>query len=314
MQDPIVIILTKTTNRRQVYELESSYVEILIMETNPSIFKFPESVICIVMNCNCSLVDTTLPKNLKKIIFYEDYNQSLENVNLPDSIEIIEFNNYSGSLFSVKLPKNLKEIINNSYDEIQKKNKQGLLPRDKLINPVPLHKLINPVMNGSSYSLPFFLPPNIKKIILSSDYSYDRNSFVLPKKLKKLAIGGIASNEIIFTQMRNELNELKSLEILDKLEFSIKNIPNSIKKLKLPKTYNARKTLITLPKGLEHLTISGNLVNKSIINNLPSTIKSLEITTEIDFESGVELPPGLEKLHLNFRQTWDYQLVARLSI
>lgn len=277
MEETIIIKFPIDHTYEEIDELKNSSVDILIFDENFKgdlcIFEFPDTIIFLEISCNCSLAGIILPKYLKKLRFGKNFNQSLENVELPDSLEILEFADYKNSLFSVKLPKNLKKIINKST-----------------------------IITRTLYSLPFFLPKNVKKINLGSEYSYKNNAFVFPKTLKKLAISGNLNNKIIFTEMYDELKRLKSLEILDKIEFAINKLPDNIKKLKLPFDYDSTKTSVILPTKLEHLTISGNVCNESIINNLPTTIKSLEIINNLDFELGI-ISSSLNKIFLNFTPT-----------
>ena len=147
--------------------------------------------------------------------------------------------------------------------------------------------------------MPFFLPNNVKKINLGSQYNYKTNAFIFPKKLKKLAISGDTTNKILFYEMYDELKTLTSLEILEKLDFSIDKLPDNIKKLKLSYEHDNTKISINIPRQLEHLKISGNKCNESIINNLPINIKSLEIINTLEFDLN-NLSTTLEKIYFNF--------------
>jgi hypothetical protein len=279
MEEPIIIKFPISYTYDEIDELKNSSVDILIFDIDfrgdLCNFEFPDTIFYLEINFDCELSGVNLPKYLKKLKFGIGFNHLLNNVELPDTLEILEFNNYSNSLFSVKLPKSLKKIINKS------------------------HIIDQFVQEFSLYSLPFFLPPDINEINLGSRYNYKSNAFVFPKNLKKLAISGNANNKIIFYEMYEELKTLNSLEILDKLEFPINKLPENIKKIKLPFDYNNWKTPINLPLGLEHLTISGTICNKSMINNLPPEIKSLSIINTLDFEFGI-LPISLSEMYLNF--------------
>jgi len=286
MDEPIIINFPSDYTYDEITELKNSPIDILIFDENfrgeLCIFEFPDTIFYLEINSNSSLSGVTLPKYLRKLKFGAEFNQSLDIVELPESLEILDFFNYKHSLFSVKLPKNLKKIINRTYNK--------------------LSKVSHFTQISTLYSLPFYLPQNVKKIILNSEYSYINNSFIFPKKLKKLSISGNVNNKIIFYEMYDELKTLKTLEILKKVEFPIEKLPNNIKKIKLPFEYDSTKMLINLPTDLEHLTISGEFCNKSFVNNLPKKIKSLEIINELDFELET-LPESLDKIYLNFEPT-----------
>ena len=291
MNVPIIIIFPFDYTYDEIEELKNSSVDILIFDEHFKgdlcNFEFPDTIFYLEINSNCSLTGVNLPKNLKKLKFGSNFNLSLDNVELPNSLEILEFVNYNNSLFSVKLPKTLKKIKNKICKEV-------FLNTANLLNGPNKFEIFTDL-----YSLPFFLPPNVKNINLGSQYNYRRNAFVFPKTLKKLTINGEADNEIIFNEMHNELENLTSLTILENLDFSIKKLPEKIKKLKLPYNYNNTKISINLPIELEHLTLSGNTCNELLMNYLPTKIKSLEIINNLDFDLK-NLPLSLNTIYLNF--------------
>ena len=161
-------------------------------------FNFSDSIIYLDFGkkFNKTLKDIKLPKYLKKIKFGDGFTQSLDYVKLPENLEVLEFgNNYQVSLFSVKFPASLREII---------------------------------LKDSFNYSLPFFLPKKLKKIILGKHFDYSLNTFVIPENLKYLRVSGSESNVVLFNKLPQSI---KTLEVINNLDFDMINLPDSLEEL-----------------------------------------------------------------------------------
>jgi hypothetical protein len=202
MNDITVMKFPMYYKKRHVKQINKVNPDILIFDdcfiTSVDEFIFPDSIIYLDFGkrFNKSLKNVSLPKYLKKLKFGDKFVQSLDYVKLPDKLEILEFgNNYQVSLFSVKFPDSLQEIILN---------------------------------DSFNHSLPFFLPKKLEKIVLGGYFDYSLNTFIIPENLKYLRVNGSITNKVLFDKLPQGL---KSLEVVNNLDFNMNNLPDSIEEL-----------------------------------------------------------------------------------
>jgi hypothetical protein len=209
-------------------------------------FNLPDSIIYLDFGnrFNKSLKYTVLPKYLKKIKFGDNFSQPLDYIKLPETLEVIEFGkNYNTSLFCVKFPDSLREIILKSY---------------------------------FNAGLPTVLPSNIEKIVFGSEFDYSVNTFLLPEKIKYLCISGDKTNKVLIDKLPSGI---KTLKIIDRLDFEMQNLPLSLEELILDiKSKDTGKYRLANLQGLGHLDLNSNefqIVNQT---NLPIGLKKIQIS------------------------------------
>ena len=202
MNDITVMIFPPFYTKRNIKKINKINPDILIFDddfiTPINEFNFSDSIIYLDFGkkFNKTLKDIKLPKYLKKIKFGDGFTQSLDYVKLPENLEVLEFGiNYQVSLFSVKFPASLREII---------------------------------LKDSFNYSLPFFLPKKLKKIILGKHFDYSLNTFVIPENLKYLRVSGSESNVVLFNKLPQSI---KTLEVINNLDFDMINLPDSLEEL-----------------------------------------------------------------------------------
>lgn len=278
MSEIIVMKFPPYFTKNQINKINEIMPDILIFDddfiTELIEFILPDSIFYIDFGkkFNKTLTNIKLPRYLKKIKFGDSFVQSLNYVNLPQSLEIIEFGKeYTNSLFSVKLPNSLKELI------------------------------LNDIYNCA---LPFVLPQNLEKLFLGKNFDYSVNNFIVPENLKELRISGMPNNKTLFDILPKTL---EYLEIVDCLSFDLNCELPLLKKIII---INNQQILINFDKlpSLEYMICSGKKINESILNNLPKTIKYLEIRSILEFDL-VNLPSDLEELYINIEKQIVHQQI-----
>ena len=182
-------------------------------------FDLPNSIIYLDFGkkFNKSLKTINLPKYLKKIKFGNEFNQPLNHIKLPQNLEILQFGDeFNQSLDYVILPQTLKIL------QFGKKYQCSLFSV-KFPN-----SLLELILGNSICTLPYFLPKNLEKIILSCHFDYSQNVFVVPCTLKSLRVSGTASNKVL---LDNLPLSLKTLEVIYNLDFDMINLPNELEEL-----------------------------------------------------------------------------------
>jgi hypothetical protein len=202
MADITVLKFPPYYNKKDIKNINKVKPDVLIFDdefsTSVDEFNLPDSIIYIEFGkkFNKSLRYFKFPKYLKGLKFGEDFAQSLDYVVLPEYLEKIEFGNgYKVSLFCVQFPNSLREIVLN---------------------------------NDFYFSLPNFLPNKIEKLMLGKRYDYSLNTFVIPDSLKYLRINGSVNNKVL---LDNLPTNLKTLEIINNLDFDMTNLPELIEEL-----------------------------------------------------------------------------------
>lgn len=267
-----------------------------------------------------NLVVNYFPRNLKTLIFGNDFNQPLNNLPKEGEYydEILEKKVYTlglevlcfGSNFnqelscdhdnncgsSVILPNKLKKLVlGGDFDK-----KIGVLP-----NSLEFFSLGNKcfdIWRISKFNKEInILPNNLKILILSDNFSF---------KLKNLRLDKIKNvNDCSLV----EDCDMRVLEFGNKFNSNVKRFPENVKKIKfgfnfnqslnnslwgnnikeIKFGYNFNKKVNNLPKSLEKITF-GFKFNK-LIDNLPINMK--EIILGVEFDQYVNnLPSGLEKI------------------
>lgn len=253
---------------------------------NTEIKRLPTLLELLVLGKNYSKKLNNLPNNLKYFFYFiQNYNDNIKFI--PETIEhvgIITNNNKSLE----NIPSNTKllkycSLNSNSYNDVYHNN--------------AMLKLIEKLPNG------------LEKLIITNDY-YSEIKF-LPNNLNKLKI--IKLNKLdILSKLPNNLTELDIgfgiTTIPDNIDEFNSNLPHYLKKLSLDYS-NVQKevckkifvNLGCLPDSLEYLSIKNNL-EKSMLDNLPSSLKFLKIESIIpdyiteDINIFSNLPRGLKKL------------------
>jgi hypothetical protein len=249
---------------------------------------------------NYPIQKNNLPNNIKKIIIGNEFKNTLD---LPNSLEILEFKDNNQFNTTFRLPPNLLELkLSYNYNQLlefpnslqtlilqNKNNQQPNLPINlihlKINNNYYLSKLPNTLKTleiGDDITEDInTFPSNLNKLILG-DEKFNRRVYNLPDTLKILHTGFNYNQPL---QLPNELVELKlgysyeqPLDFPDSLKkfYSSKtvypNIPETIIELKIPNNVKLNKKYNNLQKII-------NLNNMLKKEHIPETLK------EIDFGS-----------------------------
>lgn len=269
MNDIVIMKFPPFFNKKQIENINIVKPDILLFDeefiANLDDFVFPDSIFYISLgnNFNKSLKYVVLPKYLKKLKLSDVYYQSLNYVSFPETVEILdlgkEFNN---SLFSVKLPENLKELI------------------------------LNDKFNAA---LPSILPDGLEKLILGQQFDFSINNFIVPQKLKHIKISGKVGNKVLF---KNLPKTIENIEVVEYLNFKYHFDFPLLKTLIIPS--NSKKITINNKKckKLKYIKCSANEHNNKFLNNLPDSVKKLEIINSLCVDL-INLPDSLEELFIN---------------
>ncbi|EGG20642.1 hypothetical protein DFA_00503 [Cavenderia fasciculata] len=202
-------------------------------------------------------IATNLPNTLKHIKFSLCYNQRISNKTFPASIESITF----GAYFE-------KEIAPGDLPE-------GLLSLALGFN------FDKPLPKG-------VLPPNLR--VCDFDFSFPAHSIHFPESVRSLRLG---QNQRAF-----EENELPpNLESLiysryhsTKASFRYGSLPQSLRKLSLPDSFNTILDIGILPHGLTHLTFADNHNCEILPDSLPRGLTHLKFGKYFNQKLPSQLP------------------------
>jgi hypothetical protein len=221
------------------------------------------------------------------LLFDNNFITSVDEFDFPDSIIYIDFgNSFNNSLNDVKLPKNLKKIkFGNNFM--------------KTISYIELPKKLEILEFGNSYNISLFcvkLPETLKELILGDSF----NSVIpeLPNNLEILKFGNGYNISLFYVKLPESLKELV-------LGNSFNNavphfLPNNLEKLTVGNNYNYTINHFVIPENLKYLQINGSVENAVLLNNLPESIKCLEIINCLCIDM-VNLPLTLEELTINVK-------------
>jgi len=268
MNDIVIMKFPPFFNKKQIESINIVNPDVLLFDNqfiaNLDDFVFPDSIFYINFgnSFNKSLKYVVLPKYLKKLKLSDVYTQSLNYVSFPETVEILELGKeFNNSLFSVKLPKNLKELI------------------------------LNDKFNAA---LPSILPDGLEKLILGQQFDFSFNNFVVPQKLKHIKINGKEGNKVLFKTLPKTIENIEVVEYLNfKYHFDFPHLETLI----IP--FNSKKiTIIKECKNLKYVKCSAVEHNYNFLNNLPDSVKKLEIINSLCVDL-INLPDSLEELFIN---------------
>jgi hypothetical protein len=273
MNDLVIMNFPPFFNKKQIESINIVKPDILLFDeefrAELNNFILPDSIFYISFgnNFNKSLNYVVLPKYLKKLKLSDVYSQSLNYVSLPETLEILNLGKvFNNSLFSVKFPKNLKELILN----------------DKF-----------------NTALPSVLPDTLEKLILGKEFDFSINNFVVPQKLKYIKINGRVENKVLF---KNLPKTIESIEVVEYLYFKYHFDFPLLETLVIP--YNSNEITINNKecKKLKYIKCTAIEHNHKFINNLPDSVKKLEIINSLCVDL-INLPDSLEELFINIKPT-----------
>lgn len=273
MNDILIMKFPPYFNKKQIENINIVKPDVLLFDNqfmaNIDDFIFPDSIIYINFgnNFNKSLKYITLPKYLKKLKFGDFYTTSLNYVFLPETVEILDLGKvFNNSLFSVKLPKNLKELILN----------------DKF-----------------NVALPPILPNSLEKLIFGEEFDFSINNFVVPESLKHITINGKVGNKVLFEKLPKTI---ENIEVIGHLYFKHHFDYPLLETLIIPNNSNEITLNNKECKNLKYIKCTASNHNYNFLNNLPDTVKNLEIINCLCVDL-INLPDSLEELIINIKPT-----------
>lgn len=283
MSDIVIMKFPPFFNKKQIENINIVKPDILLFDeefiANLDDFIFPDSIFYISFgnNFNKSLKYVVLPKYLKKLKLSDVYSQSLNYVSFPDTIEILELGKeFNNSLFSVKLPENLKELI------------------------------LNDKFNAA---LPSILPDGLEKLIFGQQFDFSINNFIVPQKLKHIKISGKVGNKVLF---KNLPKTIKNIEVVGRLYFKYYFDYPLLKTLIIPS--NCKEISINKEcKKLKYVKCTASNNNYNFLNNLPDSVKKLEIIDSLCVDL-INLPDSLEELFINIEPKGHGNFAFNLNI
>lgn len=161
----------------------------------------------------------------------------------------------------------------------------------------------------------FDLPDSIFYLDLGDTFNNSLDNVILPKYLKKIKFGQQFNQSLEFANLPESLETLefsdyscslfcvKLPEFLKEIIFTKFNsavpffLPPHIKKLRFGADYNFSTNSFIIPHKLKSLQISGSVHNKILFDNLPQSLKNLEIIG-LDFPVH-NLPINLKHLRID---------------
>jgi len=269
MNDLVIMKFPPFFNKKQIESINKVNPDILLFDEEFRVelnnFIFSDSIFYISFgnSFNKSLKHVVLPKYLKMLKLSDVYSQSLNYVSLPETLEIINLGKvFNNSLFSVKFPKNLKELI------------------------------LNDQFNAA---LPSVLPNTLEKLILGKEFDFSINNFVVPEKLKYIKINGKLGNKVLF---KNLPKTIESIEVVEYLYFKYHLDFPLLETLIIPSNYKEITINNKECKKLKYIKCTAKTDNDKFLNNLPDSVKKLEIVNSLCVDL-INLPDSLEELFIN---------------
>lgn len=273
MNDIVIMKFPPFFNKKQIENINIVKPDVLLFDNefiaDLDDFIFPDSIFYINFgnNFNKSLKYIVLPKYLKKLKLSDVYTESLNYVSLPETVEILDLGKvFNNSLFSVKLPKNLKELI------------------------------LNDKFNAE---LPSMLPNSLKKLIFGEQFDFSINNFVVPESLKHIKINGNVGNKVLF---QNLPKTIENIEVVGHLYFKFYFDYPLLETLIIPDNSNEITLNNKECKNLKYIKCNAVEHNYNFLNNLPETVKKLEIIKCLCVDL-INLPDSLEELFINIEPT-----------
>jgi len=221
-------------------------------------------------------------KNIKKIVFSENFNLIIGRNIIPDNITHLKFNDsYEQYIDKDVLPKNLMYLFfGNRYN--------------KTIDVDVLPKSLEILDVGMSYNKPFkkgVLPFGLKELYLNN-YDKDISNEIFPDSITHLYFSynlswrGVKRGFYGISKFTSEYKKSKIISLPNNLQFLNFETDN----------YNVFDSHI-LPEGLQTLIISTKNIN---ITKLPTTLVNLKINYSYESQQKISLfSTNIKKLHLN---------------
>jgi hypothetical protein len=163
---------------------------------------------------------------------------------------------------------------------------------------IELMKKYKKVVVGDAFNQSIdFLPNGITYLRLGR--RFNKPIMNLPQTLKHLIIGAIGIAYCDFNQSLDNLPEdIETLELIRNSKFDkyINNLPFGLKHLHFNCT-NFNYPINNLPEGLETLVVRN--FNNLTLNNLPSNLKSVQITSNLSKDNAKLLKEYINNSHSN---------------
>jgi hypothetical protein len=220
---------------------------------NSSLNNLPNSIKILSIGSKLSNKIEVFPKELKQIIFHNDYNHELSNLNQNTELYL------TSKCLNIQIPNSHKKVsITNDLEMLN--NIQYIIPDDiddikiyiggyntnkigewnylkKLPSNLKTITFINSIFINCEENILKLLPRKLNKIIFSEDFNYNKKIEIgdLPDTLEVLYLPDKFNKTIDKTNLPNNLKELKIGYSYDKL---ITNLPTNLKKIILSKYYN----------------------------------------------------------------------------
>eukprot|EP00439_Symbiodinium_sp_Y106_P078661 s32_g17.t1 len=233
---------------------------------------------------NQSLEGIQLPSSLQSLTFGDRFNNSLEGIQLPSSLQSLTFGwDFNQSMEGIQLPSSLQSLtfgdkFNQSLEGIQL--------------PSSLKSLtFGAYFNQSSFGIQ--LPSSLQSLTLGDRFNHSLEGIQLPSRLQSLKFGWDFNQSMEGIQLPSSL---QSLSFGYKFNQRLKGIqlPSSLQSLTFGDQFNQS---FQLPRSLQSLTF-GYSFNKSLEGvQLPSSLQSLTFGRDFNQSlDGVQLPSSLQSL------------------
>jgi hypothetical protein len=145
-------------------------------------------------------------KQLRKIDFGNGFNQSIDELKIPDNVEVIVFgDSFNQPINNVKWPNKLRKILfgysfNQSTNQIPSTvtiiNSNNMIDQVHHTTYLELKFVNHFNMDPNHYLLPYINNPNVKRIEFPDTFNYPINRVLWPKSLKQLIFGTNFNQEI----------------------------------------------------------------------------------------------------------------------
>lgn len=186
---------------------------------------------------------TKLPKNLVNFYTGNAFNQSINNLVLPDSIEKLVLGSNFNRIIE-KFPSNLR------YLEFGR-------------------RFNKPLTN---------LPDGLKSLYLNGEFNYPLDN--LPKSLRFLSLFGIYNNRFNYS-LDNLPEELEELYLSGPFNHPIDFLPSNLKMIYINSDFNHQ--IDNLPIGLLKICFANNAIFNHSIDKLPDSIEEIRLPKDYSY-------------------------------
>ncbi|EFA83003.1 hypothetical protein PPL_03784 [Heterostelium album PN500] len=268
---------------------------------------------------NCNLEIGSLPKHLEQLVFGSSFNCWLSPGQLPDSLQSITFGESFTVGFGVgSLPLNLRKlkstIMNYHFGvtpdtlppKIEKIIGFAVLIDDKLMPKTIKHISLSPVKNMKNCH--YTIPLNLTSLCLFR-FDFKPSILLLPLTLKKLNLG-FYDKELELGFIPNSVKRLNLGYAFNQYLYP-KILPNTIRWLKFPDTYNIPFEEGSIPEGVTTLILN----TKISLQTAPlAIVEQLTISQSVTLEQFKTIPKSVKIIHYQRNDKDDQFEIKRIDV